>query len=72
LLVSFDSVYRASVNASSAVGAVIGVDNPLVAFLGDSAERTGVVAGTTVDALVINVIGHGVHLLYSGIRSMVF
>jgi hypothetical protein len=67
---SLDGVHGAAVNASAAIGASIGVDDANIALLGDSAQRTGVVAGTTVDAFFSDGIGQGIHLLFVKIGSM--
>jgi hypothetical protein len=68
----FDGVHGTAVNASATIGALIRVDNTDITLLGDSHERTGVVASTTVDAIVSDMISHWIHLLYSGIGSMAF
>jgi len=67
---SFDAVYGTAVNASAAIGASIGVDYADITLLSNGAERTGVVAGTTVDAFISNSIGQGIHLLFFKIGSM--
>jgi major membrane immunogen (membrane-anchored lipoprotein) len=67
---SFDAVYGTAVNASAAIGASIGVNYADITLLRDSAERTGVVAGATVDAFISNSIGQGIHLLFFKIGSM--
>ena len=70
LLGSFDAVYGTAVNASAAIGAIVGVDDALIALLCNGAQRTGVVAGTAVDAFISNGIGQGIHLLLFKIRTM--
>jgi hypothetical protein len=65
----FDGFDGADVNASAAVGAGISVDHADFAHFGDGAQRAGVVTGTTVDAIVSNDMGQGIHLLFFGIVS---
>jgi hypothetical protein len=70
LLGSFDAVYGAAVNASAAIGALIGVDHADITLLCNGAQRTGIVAGTAVDAFFSNGIGQGIHLLFFKIGIM--
>ena len=67
---SFDAVYGAAINASAAIGALIGVDNADITLFCNGAQRTGVVASTAVDAFVSDGIGQGIHLLFFKIRTM--
>jgi hypothetical protein len=67
---SFDGVHRTGVLTGAAIGAGIGIDYPDITLLRDSTDGTGIVAGTTVDAFVSDSIGHGIHLLCSGMGSL--
>jgi hypothetical protein len=67
---SLDGVHGATVNTSAAIGALVGVDNADITLLCNGAQRTGVVAGTTVDAFFSNSIGQGIHLLFFKIGIM--
>jgi hypothetical protein len=65
-----DGVHRTGVLTGAAIGAEIGIDYPNVPLFGDSADGTAIVAGTTVDTFVSDMIGHRIHLLCSGMRSL--
>jgi hypothetical protein len=67
---SLDGVHGATVDASAAIGALFSVNDADVAFFCNGAHRTGVVAGTTVDAFFSNGIGQGIHLLFFKIGNM--
>ncbi len=56
-------VYRAGINAGTAVDAGISINGALVARFADGVHRTGFVAGATVDALFGNRMSQGLHLL---------
>jgi hypothetical protein len=55
--------YRASVNASAAIDAVIGVDRSFFPCFADGAYRAGIVTSAAIDAVVGNSISQNFHPL---------